>query len=144
MANNTDCLKLENQLCFPLYACAREVIKKYTPLLKNLDLTYTQYIAMLVLWDKKTISVKELGKLLFLDSGTLTPVLKSLEAKGLVHRSRSTADERVLIVQLTDNGEALKDKAVCVPEKVGSCIALEPDEAKEMYRLLYKLLNNNK
>lgn len=139
-----DALKLENQLCFPLYACAREVIKKYTPLLKNLDLTYTQYIAMLVLWDKKTISVKELGKLLFLDSGTLTPVLKSLEAKGLVHRSRSTADERVLIVQLTDNGEALKDKAVCVPEKVGSCIALEPDEAKEMYRLLYKLLNNNK
>ncbi len=139
-----DALKLENQLCFPLYACAREVIKKYTPLLKNLDLTYTQYIAMLVLWDKKTISVKELGKLLFLDSGTLTPVLKSLEAKGLVHRSRSTADERVLIVQLTDNGEALKDKAVCVPEKVGSCIALEPDEAKEMYRLLYKLLDNNK
>lgn len=139
-----DALKLENQLCFPLYACAREVIKKYTPLLKNLDLTYTQYIAMLVLWDKKTISVKELGKLLFLDSGTLTPVLKSLEAKGLVRRSRSTADERVLIVQLTDNGEALKDKAVCVPEKVGSCIALEPDEAKEMYRLLYKLLDNNK
>lgn len=139
-----DTLKLENQLCFPLYACAREVIKKYTPLLKNLDLTYTQYIAMLVLWDKKTISVKELGKLLFLDSGTLTPVLKSLEAKGLVRRSRSTADERVLIVQLTDNGEALKDKAVCVPEKVGSCIALEPDEAKEMYRLLYKLLDNNK
>lgn len=139
-----DALKLENQLCFPLYACAREVIKKYTPLLKNLDLTYTQYIAMLVLWDKKTISVKELGKLLFLDSGTLTPVLKSLEAKGLVRRSRSTADERVLIVQLTDNGEALKEKAVCVPEKVGSCIALEPDEAKEMYRLLYKLLDNNK
>ena len=139
-----DALKLENQLCFPLYACAREVIKKYTPLLKNLDLTYTQYIAMLVLWDKKTISVTELGKLLFLDSGTLTPVLKSLEAKGLVRRSRSTADERVLIVQLTDNGEALKDKAVCVPEKVGSCIALEPDEAKEMYRLLYKLLDNNK
>ena len=139
-----DALKLENQLCFPLYACAREVIKKYTPLLKNLDLTYTQYIAMLVLWDKKNISVKELGKLLFLDSGTLTPVLKSLEAKGLVRRSRSTADERVLIVQLTDNGEALKDKAVCVPEKVGSCIALEPDEAKEMYRLLYKLLDNNK
>lgn len=139
-----DALKLENQLCFPLYACAREVIKKYTPLLKNLDLTYTQYIAMLVLWDKKTISVKELGKLLFLDSGTLTPVLKSLEAKGLVRRSRSTADERVLIVQLTDNGEALKDKAVCVPEKVGSCIALEPDEAKEMYRLLYKLLDSDK
>jgi DNA-binding MarR family transcriptional regulator len=139
-----DALKLENQLCFPLYACAREVIKKYTPLLKNLDLTYTQYIAMLVLWDKKNISVKELGKLLFLDSGTLTPVLKSLEAKGLVRRSRSTADERVLIVQLTDNGEALKDKAVCVPEKVGSCIALEPDEAKEMYRLLYKLLDSDK
>ena len=139
-----DALKLENQLCFPLYACAREVIKKYTPLLKDLDLTYTQYIAMLVLWDKDSVSVKELGKLLFLDSGTLTPVLKSLEAKGLVHRSRSTADERVLIVQLTDNGKALKDRAVCVPEKVGGCIALEPDESKEMYRLLYKLLNSDK
>jgi DNA-binding MarR family transcriptional regulator len=138
-----DALKLENQLCFPLYACAREVIKKYTPLLKDLDLTYTQYIAMLVLWEKSSISVKELGKLLYLDSGTLTPVLKSLEAKGLVRRSRSTEDERVLIIQLTDSGESLKDKAVCVPEKVGGCIALEPDEAKEMYRLLYKLLNDN-
>lgn len=139
-----DALKLENQLCFPLYACAREIIKKYTPLLKDLDLTYTQYIAMLVLWEKSSISVKELGKLLYLDSGTLTPVLKSLEAKGLVRRSRSTEDERVLIIQLTDSGESLKDKAVCVPEKVGGCIALEPDETKEMYRLLYKLLNSDK
>ncbi|MCR5600287.1 MAG: MarR family transcriptional regulator [Ruminococcus sp.] len=139
-----DALKLENQLCFPLYACAREVIKKYTPLLKDLDLTYTQYIAMMVLWEKKSVSVKELGRLLFLDSGTLTPVLKSLEAKGLVHRSRSTEDERVLIVQLTENGAALKENAVCVPEKLGSCIPLEADEAKELYRLLYKLLGNDK
>lgn len=139
-----DALKLENQLCFPLYACAREVIKKYTPLLKDLDLTYTQYIAMMVLWEKKSVSVKELGRLLFLDSGTLTPVLKSLEAKGLVHRSRSTEDERVLIVQLTESGEAMKENAVCIPEKLCGCMPLEADEAKELYRLLYKLLGNDK
>lgn len=138
-----DSLKLKNQLCFPLYACSREIIKKYNPLLKEIDLTYTQYIAMMVFWEHKKMSVKELGQLLFLDSGTLTPVLKSLEAKGLVVRSRSSEDERVLLVEITEKGEALKDKAVSVPTEVGRCVKLEPEEYKELYRLLYKLLDSD-
>ena len=107
MADKYDGLKLENQICFPLYACSRAVIKKYHPYLSAIDLTYTQYIAMLVFWDEKKISVKELGSKLFLDSGTLTPVLKSLEAKGLVKRYRSSEDERVLLVEITEAGELL-------------------------------------
>ena len=136
-----DCLKLGNQLCFPLYACSREIIKKYNPLLKELDLTYTQYIAMMVFWEDKKLSVKELGQKLFLDSGTLTPVLKSLETKGLVRRFRSSEDERVLIVEITEQGEAMKEKAVSIPAKVGKCVDLTTDEAGELYRILYKLLN---
>ena len=139
-----DCLKLENQLCFPLYACSREIIKKYNPLLKSIDLTYTQYIAMMVFWEHKKLSVKEIGQKLFLDSGTLTPVLKSLGAKGLVHRSRSTEDERVLIVEITEKGDRLKEKAAEVPPQVGSCVNLSPDEAMELYRLLYKILGAEK
>ena len=122
MKDKFDGLKLENQLCFPLYACSREVIKKYRPFLTELDLTYTQYIAMLVFWEERKLSVKELGQKLFLDSGTLTPVLKSLEGKGLVKRSRSTEDERVLLVEITEEGEALKEKAAEVPAKIGSCM----------------------
>ena len=106
-----DALKLENQLCFPLYAASREVIKRYYPFLDAIDLTYTQYIAMMVFWEEKEISVKELGHRLFLDSGTLTPLLKCLEAKGLVTRSRSLDDERVVIARITEEGEALKEKA---------------------------------
>ena len=121
-----DGLKLENQLCFPLYAASREVIKKYRPYLDALDLTYTQYITMMVFWEEKKISVKELGKKLYLDSGTLTPVLKSLEAKGFVKRYRSTEDER--------------DKAVSVPAEVSKCIRLEQGEAIKLYELLYKVL----
>ncbi len=139
-----DCLKLENQLCFPLYACSREIIKKYNPLLKSIDLTYTQYIAMMVFWEHKKLSVKEIGQKLFLDSGTLTPVLKSLEAKGLVHRSRSTEDERVLLVEITEKGDKLREKAAEVPPQVGSCVNLSPDEAMELYRLLYKILGAEK
>lgn len=135
-----DGLKLENQLCFPLYACSREVIKQYRPCLEPLDLTYTQYITMMVLWAEKKISVKELGKKLFLDSGTLTPVLKSLEAKGYVSRYRSTEDERVLLLEITDEGEALKDKAVSVPEKIAGCVNLSPEESQQLYYLLYKVL----
>ena len=137
-----DALKLENQLCFPLYAASREVIKKYRPHLDAFGLTYTQYITMMVFWEERKISVKELGKKLFLDSGTLTPVLKSLEAKGLVNRYRSTRDERVLIVEITPEGEALREKVLDVPQAVGSCIHLEPEEAKALYTLLYKLLAN--
>lgn len=140
MADKYDGLKLENQICFPLYACSRAVIKKYHPYLSAIDLTYTQYIAMLVFWDEKKISVKELGSKLFLDSGTLTPVLKSLEAKGLVKRYRSSEDERVLLVEITEAGERLKEKAADIPAKIGSCVRLEPEEAMELYRILYKLL----
>lgn len=135
-----DALKLENQICFPLYAASREIIKKYTPYLKELDLTYTQYIAMMVLWQEKEISVKDLGAKLFLDSGTLTPVLKSLEEKGCVIRRRSPDDERVVIVAATERGKALKERALSVPEKVSGCVRLAPDDALKLYELLYKLL----
>ena len=136
-----DALKLENQLCFPLYAASREVIKLYRPHLDTLDLTYTQYIAMMVVWAEKKISVRDMGKRLYLDSGTLTPVLKSLESKGYIRRYRSSEDERVLIVELTEEGRKLKDEAVEVPQQVGSCIRLEPEEALQLYRLLYKVLD---
>ena len=142
MPDKYDALKLENQLCFPLYACSREIIRKYRPFLTALDLTYTQYIAMLVFWEERSISVKELGEKLHLDSGTLTPVLKSLEAKGYVQRHRSSEDERVLIVELTDAGEALREKAVDVPFRIGSCIKLSPDDAAALYRILYTILDS--
>lgn len=140
MEKNYDALKLENQLCFPLYACSREVIKLYKPYLDELDLTYTQYIAMMVLWERRAVTVKELGQCLFLDSGTLTPLLKKMEAKGLLSRKRDQEDERSLVVSLTEAGEALRDRAVDVPVKMAQCVRLQPEEAKELYRLLYKLL----
>lgn len=133
-------LKLENQLCFPLYAASREVIKRYHPYLTELGLTYTQYIAMMVFWEEGRISVKELGRKLFLDSGTLTPVLKSLEDKGYVKRRRSSEDERVLIVEITGVGEALKERAVSIPEKIAGCVRLDTEDAMQLYRLLYKVL----
>ncbi len=140
METKKDPLRLENQLCFPLYACARETIKLYKPYLDELDLTYTQYIAMMVLWEKKSVTVKEMGAMLHLDSGTLTPLLKKMEAKGLLSRRRSTEDERSLIVSLTEEGEALRERAVDIPAKMSQCVNLEPEEARELYRLLYKLL----
>ena len=140
--NRYDALKIENQLCFPLYACSREVIKQYKPFLDELDLTYTQYIAMMILWEKKTVTVKELGKCLYLDSGTLTPLLKKLEAKGYVTRTRSTQDERNLNVTVTEAGEQLKEKAVEVPGKMAQCSRLEPEEGAELYRILYKMLGH--
>lgn len=135
-----DALKLENQICFPLYACSREVIKQYKPFLDELDLTYTQYITMMVLWEHKTQTVKELGERLFLDSGTLTPLLKKMEAKGLLRRKRSKEDERNLLVTITEAGEALKRRAVTVPAQMAKCSLLEPKEAEELYRILYKML----
>lgn len=140
MDTNYDALKIGNQLCFPLYACSREIIKRYKPFLDEIDLTYTQYIAMMVLWEQGSTTVKELGNALYLDSGTLTPLLKKMEAKGLITRRRSEADERSLIVSLTAEGEALKDKALSVPRQMASCVCLEPEEARELYRILYKLL----
>lgn len=140
MDKKFDVLKLENQLCFPLYAAAREVVKRYRPYLDAIDLTYTQYITMMVMWEQKEITVKALGEKLFLDSGTMTPVLKSLEAKGFVARKRSTTDERSVSVFLTDSGEALKKKAVDIPAKVAGCVGLSGEEALQLYRLLYKVL----
>lgn len=140
MDNKYQGLLLKNQICFPLYAASREVIKQYRPYLDALDLTYTQYIAMMVFWEEKKLSVKELGKKLFLDSGTLTPVLKNLEAKGYVLRSRSKEDERVLEVQITEKGENLKEQAVSIPQNIAACVKLESEEAMMLYQLLYKVL----
>jgi len=133
-------LMLEKQLCFPLYACARETIKLYTPHLDKLGLTYTQYITMLVLWERRSLTAKELGKILFLDSGTLTPLLKKLEGKGLVSRKRSEEDERNLIVTITDAGLALREEALDIPQKMIGCINLEREEIRDLYKYLYKLL----
>lgn len=137
-----DNMNLENQLSFPLYAASREVIKAYRPYLEKLELTYTQYITMVVLWEEKRISAKELGKKLFLDSGTLTPVLKSLEGKGLVTRSRFPEDERVLLVEVTEEGYALKETASGIPEKVSQCSKLGSEDMYKLYELLYKLLGS--
>ena len=137
-----DCLKLENQLCFPLYACSKEIVRRYASFLDQLDLTYTQYIAMMVLWEKQQTSVSELGKCLYLDSGTLTPMLKKLEAKGLITRHRSETDERSVVVQVTEQGMALREKAVEIPPQMGSCLKLDPKEAETLYRLCYQILEN--
>ncbi|MBQ7504889.1 MAG: MarR family transcriptional regulator [Ruminococcus sp.] len=135
-------LKLKNQLCFPLYACAKEMSRRYKPYLDKLDLTYTQYIAMMVIWEKKQINVRDLGEQLYLDSGTLTPLLKKLESKGYITRERSKEDERSLNISISEKGEKLKEKAVIVPQRVGSCISLEPDKAIALYKTLYELLDN--
>ena len=142
MADKYDSLKLENQLCFPLYACAKEIVKAYKPYLDELDLTYTQYITMMALWENKSMRVKDVGKCIFLDSSTLTPLLKRLEEKGYVTRQRSSVDERDLIVTITDKGEALKEKAVTVPERLCACVALDPEKARTLYALLYEVIGN--
>ena len=141
MPDRFDALKLENQICFPLYACSKEVVRKYKPYLDAIDLTYTQYITMMVLWEHKEITVKEIGEFLYLDSGTLTPVLKTLEKKGLLTRHRSGEDERVLKICITEKGEALKEQAADIPLKMGACLKLTMEEAKELYSLLYKVLD---
>lgn len=143
MSDKYACLKLENQLCFPLYACAKEIVRKYKPFLDELDLTYTQYIVMMILWDRKTTNVKELGKCLYLDSGTLTPLLKKLEAKSYITRHRSEEDERNLIVAVTDKGMELREQAVSVPARMGSCVNLTQEEAGTLYKLLYKVLGSD-
>ena len=140
MADKYDVLKLKNQICFPLYACSKEIVKAYKPYLDELDLTYTQYIAMMVMWEHKELRVKEIGQYLFLDSSTLTPLLKRLEEKGYVTRKRSSEDERDLIVTITDSGETLKEKAVTVPIQLGSCIDLDPQKAQLLYELLYEVI----
>ena len=133
-------LKLENQLCFPLYACAKEIVRRYTPLLEPLGLTYTQYIAMMVMWEHKSVTVKDMGKLLYLDSGTLTPMLKKMEKAGWITRRRSEEDERMVIVSITESGEQLHEQAAEVPSKMAGCVTLESEEAMQLYSLLHKLM----
>lgn len=140
--DNYDALKLDYQLCFPLYAAAREAVKLYRPHLEKLNLTYTQYITMLVLWEGDKVCVKDLGARLFLDSGTLTPVLKSLESKGYLRRYRSDADERVLIVELTKEGRSLRKRAIEIPQIMSADAPLDRDETIQLYTLLRKMLRN--
>ncbi|ADG94035.1 transcriptional regulator, MarR family [Arcobacter nitrofigilis DSM 7299] len=138
--NKDEILKLENQLCFPLYACSKEVVRIYKPFLDKLDLTYTQYLTMMVMWEHKEINSKLLGNYLYLDSGTLTPLLKKLEVKGYITRTRAQEDERNLVVRLTLEGEKLKDDAIKVPEELGRSLQMDKDDVKNLYTLLYKVL----
>ena len=140
MDKKYEALKLENQLCFPLYAASRDVIKQYKTSLDNLDLTYTQYIVMLVLWERKQITTKEMGRILHLDSGTLTPLLKKMEGKGLVSRKRSEFDERNLTVTITDKGLNLRDEAIEIPNQIAQCNVLDEAETETLYKLLYKIM----
>lgn len=139
--SKSETLKLENQLCFPLYACARKVTNLYTPYLKALGLTYTQYLVFLVLWDEGTLSVGDLCKKLYLDNGTITPLLKKMEKAGYVTRTRKQDDERVVMVSVTDAGLALREKAFAIPDQVGSCLSLAKEEASSLYEILYRLLD---
>lgn len=140
--NYKETMKLANQLCFPLYAAARNVTGLYTPWLKPLGLTYTQYIVFLVLWEKDGISVTEIGERLMLDNGTLSPLLKKMEKAGYLERCRSKEDDRVVLITLTDKGRDLQEKAKDVPDKVASCFNLPEEKAQQLYSLLYELLAN--
>lgn len=142
MKDEFEALKLGNQLCFPLYVCSKEIVKKYKPFLDSVNLTYTQYITMLVMWETEHINVKELGEKLFLDSGTLTPVLKKLEQKDFVKRTRDKEDERVLNVTLTDSGRRLKERAAQIPEEMSSCIRLSDEEQTLLLNTLDKILRD--
>lgn len=142
MEENYDILKLENQLCFPLYACAKEIVRRYKPYLDQIDLTYTQYITMMVLWEHHQINTKEMGQLLYLDSGTLTPLLKKLEQKGLLTRDRDLKDHRHLIVTITKKGEQLKKQAVLIPQQLADCLHISREEAIQLVTLMQQLLSH--
>lgn len=139
-----EAMKLSNQLCFPLYAAARNVTGLYTPYLKELGLTYTQYIVFLVLWEKDGITVGEICEKLMLDNGTVSPLLKKMEQAGYITRTRSSEDDRVVLISLTKEGKDLQKKAKDVPAKVAGCVDLPPEKAKMLYTLLYELLDNQK
>ena len=136
-------LALENQLCFPLYAASKEITRRYKPFLDPLGLTYTQYVAMMVLWEQDGITVGELGSKLYLDSATLTPLLKKMEQAGYITRCRSHQDERVVEICLTDAGREFREKVKDIPAALGSCVRLSREEAQVMYRMLYCLLGSN-
>jgi len=138
-----EAMKLNNQLCFPLYAAARSVTGLYTPWLKPLGLTYTQYIVFLVLWEKDNIPVGQICKRLMLDNGTLSPLLKKMQQEGYIERNRSADDDRVVVISLTDKGRNLQEEAKDIPLKVGGCINLSPEKAKTLYSLLYELIEQS-
>lgn len=140
MATDFSPLLLDNQLCFPLYAASKELTRRYKPYLDPLDLTYTQYVCMMALWEHDQVSVHELGERIYLDSATLTPLLKRLEARGYVNRTRSLTDERSVIISLTEEGRALRERALEVPGHIGGCIHMDGSEALELKRLLEKML----
>lgn len=142
MSDKYDSLKLEKQLCFPLYACSKEIVRRYKLFLDKLNLTYTQYIVMMVMWEDKELNVKELGDKLFLDSGTLTPVLKKLESKRYITRERSKLDERTLIVSLTPQGEELKERALEVPAGMRGCLNVTDEEMNLLRKMLNKILSD--
>ena len=135
-----ECMRLDQQLCFPLYAAARKVTGYYTPYLKKTGLTYTQYIVLLVLWEKDSVPVSQIGERLYLDSGTLTPLLKKMEEKGWVKRTRSKEDERVVMISLTKEGKDLQKRCKDIPDSVGKCIRLNKEDAENLYRILYQIL----
>ena len=137
-------MKLSNQLCFPLYAASRNVISLYTPLLRPLGLTYTQYLVLLVLWEKDGLTVGELCDKLMLDNGTLSPLLKKMQQAGYLERKRSTEDDRVVVVTLTEAGRALQEQAKDVPARIARCVELPPEKSQALYALLYELLGNQK
>ena len=138
-----DCLLLDNQLCFPLYVCSKEIVNAYAPVLAKLDLTYTQYITMMVMWEEKTVITKHLRERLFLDSGTLTPVLNRLFEKGYITKERSAEDARDLVVSITKEGEELKEKALTVPKQVGSCLSgiKDPERLVRLGELLHEMMD---
>ncbi|MDG2433737.1 MarR family transcriptional regulator [Flavobacterium sp.] len=139
-----DLLKLDAQVCFPVYALSREITNLYRPILEQLDLTYPQYLVLLVLWENKTQTVNQIGGKLQLDNGTLTPLLKRLEVKGLVNRTRSKLDERVVDVSLTVAGNALKDKAKCIPKEVLEALNVSVDDLQQLKDAIEKIVNRNK
>ncbi|MDO4804171.1 MAG: MarR family transcriptional regulator [Lachnospiraceae bacterium] len=139
--NDYEALKLDKQICFPLYACSRNVVNLYTLFFKPIGLTYTQYIVLLVLWEKDGISVGELGKKLYLDNGTLTPLLKKMQEKGYLIRQRSHDDERIVLVSLTEEGSKLRDKVEDIPARINDSLSLTSEEMETLYGLLYKVID---
>jgi DNA-binding MarR family transcriptional regulator len=139
-----EAMKLSNQMCFPLYAASRSVISLYTPWLKPLVLTYTQYLVFLVLWERDGITVGEICNRLMLDNGTLSPLLKKMQQAGYIDRKRSEEDDRIVLITLTEEGRALQEKAKEIPGKVAECIDLSPEKAQMLYTLLYEMLENRK
>lgn len=144
MNENFNPLALDNQLCFALYVCSKEVIRKYQPLLEPLNLTYTMYITLMCLWEKDEVTVKDLGKRLFLDSGTLTPLLKKMEKQNLISRTRSKTDERTVFIKLTEEGRLMKEKCGEIPYKMACCSLVDMDKAKSLLECLHQMMGRMK